>query len=188
MRVARLSMPALLQETLIASAAYVGAFLVTFGVLTPVQNLFFPAFPSYASLLFLPHGVRVLAAWMLGWRAVPALAPGMLLMFLYVVGTQAFQPLRLAAMIIALVVAPATFRALALAGHDLAPRAGRVPCWPCVMGAGILVSLLGAGLVNLVLGNGPVDYLAYMIGDVFGLFFLMMILMFVFRAVRARGG
>lgn len=63
----------LAKETLIASGLYLAAFLVVFEVVTPLQSMFFPEFPSRASLLFLPHGIRVLTAWLLGWRAIPAL-------------------------------------------------------------------------------------------------------------------
>jgi len=176
----------LFRETLIASLAYLAAFIVTFEAIMPVQNLFFPDFKSRASLLFLPHGVRVLSAWLLGWRSVPALLPGVLAVFAIVAGPDIFLPSRLAAIAVAVLVAPSVFQILAWAGLDLSPRSGRAPCWPCVMGAGVVISALNAVLTNLALDTTPVDFFAYLIGDVFGLFFLMMILMYLFRAMRAR--
>ncbi len=174
----------LARETVVCSALYLGAFFFTFQVWMPVQGAFFPRYGSYASLLFLPHGVRILTAWLLGWRATLALLPGVFAAFAYVAGVNVLYPSRLAAIVIAVSVAPAMFSLVARLGLDLAPRAGRAPCWICVMGVGVLASFVGAALTNLVLGNGPIDYFAYVIGDVSGLFFLMLILMLVFRWMR----
>jgi len=176
----------LTKETLIASLLYLAAFFVTFSVLMPVQRLVFPQYLSFASLLFLPHGIRVLSGWLLGWRASVTLLPGVFLAFFYVAGMQVFTLGRLLGIVIAVTVAPATFHVLRLLGWDMSPRADRKPCWACVMFAGVLASLIGAGLTNLALGNGPVDYIAYLIGDVSGLFFLMLILMLAFRSQRRR--
>jgi hypothetical protein len=44
------------------SSAYFLAFATTFAVVMPAQDAVLPAFGNYASLLFLPHGVRVIAA------------------------------------------------------------------------------------------------------------------------------
>ncbi len=176
----------LVKETSVTSLLYLGAFFVTFNLLMPVQRLIFPQYLSIASLLFLPHGVRVLSGWLMGWRASVALLPGVFLAFFYVAGMQVFTLGRLLGVVIAVTVAPATFHLLKLLGWDMAPAPGRKPCWPCVMFAGILASLVGSGLTNLALGNGPVDYVAYLIGDVSGLFFLMLILMLAFRSQRGR--
>lgn len=177
-------MRTLVRETLIASSLYFVAFLVVFEVLTPLQSMFFPDFPSRASLLFLPHGIRVLTAWLLGWRAIPALLPGVFLVFFYVGGMDVFLPSRLAAIAIAVTVAPAAFMLLAFVGQDIRPQRGRSPCWPCVMGVGVVTSVLTAFLTNMAFGSATVEYIAYLIGDVFGLFFLMLGLLYVFRYMR----
>jgi hypothetical protein len=39
-------------------------------------------------------------------------------------------------------------------------------------------------LSNLAFQSPPQDYFVYLIGDFFGLFFLSLILMFLFRALR----
>ncbi|MFV0513276.1 MAG: hypothetical protein ACK5MY_06535 [Jhaorihella sp.] len=182
------SVPQILVETLAASGVFLLAFFATILIVSPVQHSFFPEFPSRASLLFLPHGVRVLAAWLLGWRAVPALLPGTLIGSAFVYGGDAFGPEQLVSSAIALTVGPVTFHALALVGRDIFPRPDRPPCWACVMAAGVAISILNGVLINAALGSGPVDYFAFLIGDVFGLFFLMLILMFVFRSMRLRDG
>lgn len=174
-------------DTLYASTAYVVASFLTFEVLMPLQNMFFPEYPSRASLLFLPHGVRVLSAWLLGWRAIFALLPGVFLVFAFLGGTDVFLPSRLMAMVIAVTTVPAVFYLLKWAGWDLFPRPDRKPCWVSVMGVGIITSFLVSGLTNLAFGSAGVEYIAFLIGDISGLFFLMLGLYFAFRfADRSR--
>ena len=176
----------LAKEAGVVSTAYVVAFFATFELLMPVQALYFPDFPSHASLLFLPHGVRVLSAWLLGWRSVLALLPGVLLVFVYVAGSGAFAPSRLAAITIAVSVPALVFYALKTVGWDLRPGLGRPPRWTRIMFAGLVISVVSGVLTNLAFGSPPQDYFAYLIGDFFGQFFLMLLLMFAFRHLRRR--
>lgn len=173
-------------ETLIASLAYVAASLLTFWVLMPLQNVFFPEYPSRASLLFLPHGVRVLTAWLLGWRAIPALFPGVFIVFAILAGSDVFLPSRLLAILIAITTAPAAFYALKWVGWDLFPGKGRTPCWACIMGVGIITSFLVSVLTNWTFGSSTSEYVAFLIGDVSGLLFLMFGLYFAFRYIDRR--
>lgn len=168
-------------ETTVVSGAYFATVLLTFELVLPLQSLVFPEYPSRASLLFLPHGVRVLAAWLLGWRAIPALLPGVIATFFYVGGMDILLPSRLFAIAIAVGVVPACFHLLRAIGLDLFPSTGRLPCWLCVMGVGIATSLIIASLTNLAFGSDPVEAVAYLIGDVSGLFFGMLALLYVFR-------
>ncbi len=174
----------LFRESMVVTSAYLISFFVTFQGVLRVQNAFFPEFPSHASLLFLPHGVRVLTAWLLGWRSVIALTPGVALSFYALVGFNAFTPSRLFAILVAVTIPALTFHALRRIGWDLFPKHDQTPCWPCVVAAGVIVSVLTACLTNLAFGSGWHDVIAYLIGDFFGLFFLMAILMFVFRMLR----
>ena len=152
----------------------------------PLQNVFFPEYPSHASLLFLPHGVRVLAAWLLGWRAIFALLPGVFLVFAMVGGWDVFLPSRLLAIVIAVTTVPAVFYVCKWVGWDLFPRPDRQPCWSCVMGVGVITSVLVAILTNLAFGSATIEYFAYLIGDISGLFFLMLVLYFSFRLADRR--
>jgi hypothetical protein len=178
---------ALAKETAAVSLAYLVAFYMAFEILMPVQNAFFPEFASSASLLFLPHGVRVLSAWLLGWRSAVALAPGVFLAFFQVAGAGVFEPSRMIGILIAITVPAATFHAFQLLRWRISPQPGRTPCWSCIMAAGVAVSVLGSSLTNYAFGSAPKDYVAYLVGDIFGLYFLMLILMFVFRVLRSRG-
>ncbi|WP_253276900.1 hypothetical protein [Ruegeria sp. 6PALISEP08] len=175
-------------ETAAASLAYVAASALTFTVLMPLQNLYFPEYPSRASLLFLPHGVRVLCAWLLGWRAIFALLPGVFIVFAYLGGSDVFLPSRLLAIAIAVTTVPAVFYLFKAVGWDLFPRPDRKPCWICVMGVGVITSVLVSALTNLVFGSATVEYIAFLIGDISGLFFLMLGLYFAFRFVDKHPG
>jgi len=173
-------------DTLFASLAYIAASLLTFWVLMPLQNVFFPEYPSRASLLFLPHGVRVLSAWLLGWRAIPALFPGVFIVFAILGGTDVFLPSRLMAILIAITTAPAVLYILKWAGWDLFPAQGRAPCWACIMGVGVITSILVSILTNWAFGSSTSEYVAFLIGDVSGLLFLMFGLYFAFRFADRR--
>lgn len=177
----------LAKETGMVSLAYLAAFFATFEVLMPVQAIFFPEFSGRASLLFLPHGVRVLAAWLLGWRSVVAMLPGVFIAFVYVAGWGAFVPSRLTSIAVAVLVPAACFFVLRLLNRDLSPAEGRSPCWSCIMAIGLVISVITSLLTNYALGATPEAYIAYLIGDFFGLFFLMLILMFLFRGLRHYG-
>lgn len=175
-------------EILIWSTAYIAVFAVTFGLLVPLQNLAFPEFPSQASLLFLPHGVRVLAAWLLGWRAVPALFPGIFLSYVYLCGWDVFGQTCLSLIAISALTAPAVFWITTNTICDLRPNPTESNSWPCVMLAGTVASIVSGFLLNHTLGSPPQDYIAYFIGDISGMFFLMLGLMLIFRWQRAHSG
>ncbi len=172
-----------LVETTIASSLYFLAVAFTFLIVIPVQNILFPEYASRASLLFLPHGVRVLSAWLMGWRAIPALLPGVIAAFVYVAGWDAFLPSRLAAMGVAVSIAPVTFFALRVAGWNLFPSVGRSPCWICILTVGAITSVLTSALTNLAFGTSAVEFVAYLIGDMSGLFFGLLALIYLFRFV-----
>lgn len=181
-----MGLKSLAAETVIASTAYIIAFFLTFEALMPIQNLFFADFYSSASLLFLPHGVRVLSAWLLGWRSTLALLPGVFFTYAYLAGSNVFLPSRMAGIAIAVLTAPFVFELIARMWRDIRPSSGGEPCWPCVMAAGGIAAILGGILTNLAFGSPPLDYFAFFIGDIVGLFLLMLLLMFLFRHLRQR--
>ncbi|MEL0438480.1 hypothetical protein [Phycobacter sp. K97] len=172
-------------ETTAVSLFYLVASFITFAVVMPVQQSLFPGLENKASLLFLPHGVKVLSAWLLGWRSSLALFPGVLAVFAYFAGWGVFEPHRMAAVLSAVLVPAAVFHVSKKLGWDLSPKAGRRPRWAIIMIVGLLISVVSSVLSNLAYGNAPKNYVAYLIGDFFGLFFLCLILMFLFRAWRS---
>ncbi|UWQ84774.1 hypothetical protein [Leisingera caerulea] len=173
------------QETLTVSGLYIGSFWLTSLVWMPLQNMFFAEFVNFASLLHLPFGVYVLAAWLMGWRSALAILPGVIYIFWALGGMNIILPNRIISIIITICVAPAVFHLLALISFDVRPRADKQPCWICVMLAGLTISVVKSVLINIALGSTPSEYIAYMIGDMSGLFFLMLALMLFFRNLRS---
>jgi len=174
-------------EILAVSIAYAVAFFLTHYLFYPLQLKIVPEFESLANLLYLPHGVRVLAAWLLGWRSVFALAPGAFISQNLLFEQPIWDFKFFAVFLIGIVVAPLAFSLLKFAKFDARAREENPPCWQCVMLVGVFASLLNALLANLVLGTLTIDFLGYLVGDVFGLFFVVLILVLVFRQMRARG-
>lgn len=68
-----------LGPTAIIAAIYFASAAVVFFAMQPVQMALVPNIGPFASLVFLPHGVRVLATVVLRWRAIPGLFLGALL-------------------------------------------------------------------------------------------------------------
>lgn len=153
----------------------------------PIQEAFFVGFAGQASLVFLPHGVRVLAAWLLGWRAVWAMLPGVIITYYYLGGANVLMPERMAAMAISVLVAPAVFQAFASLGFDWRSRPDRMPNWSSVMLVGVISAVIGGTLTSMTFGSDPMSYFAFFLGDILGLFALMLLLMFAFRHLRKRG-
>ena len=65
----------------VVSVGYISAYTITSGLVMPLQKMFAPQLPIVFSLLFLPHGIRVLAVYFLGWRGVLYLIPSSYLMW-----------------------------------------------------------------------------------------------------------
>jgi len=172
-------------EATAVSLFYLAASFIAFAVVMPVQQSLFPGLENRASLLFLPHGVKVLSAWLLGWRSSIALLPGVLAVFAYFAGWGVFAPHRMIAVLAAVLVPAAVFYLSKRIGWDLFPKVGRRPRWASIMIVGLVISVVSSVLSNLAYGNSPQNYIAYLIGDFFGLFFLCLIMMFAFRALRS---
>lgn len=61
------------------AALYLVSYFVVWATVVPVQQTVLPEITKYAWLLFLPHGIRILATSLLGWKAVPGLVAGALI-------------------------------------------------------------------------------------------------------------
>lgn len=57
-------------------ALYLTSYFLVWAVITPLQQAVLPEVTLFASLLFLPHGVRVFATALVGLRSVPGLILG----------------------------------------------------------------------------------------------------------------
>lgn len=173
----------LLGEILVVSLCYVTSYFIA---------AFYPAFmfiggafsAETASLLFLPHGVRVLTAWLYGYKSVLLLAPasffthalrldGEDLAFGFYLGP-----------FFGVVCAAVTFDVCARLGFDVRLRHDYRANWRTVFVIGALSSVINSVGTNIAFGNDLKTMIAYWVGDVGGLFASLVILMFLFRALR----
>lgn len=173
--------------TLLISCAYVLAFTVTFSVVMPVQDAVLPAFGNYASLLFLPHGVRVVAAWMYGWRSLLFLAPGAVLTHSYLYGSAGFSLDYMVAVFFGVFCAALSFWFFALLGMDFRLHKSNSVNWRDLILAGCAASVLNSLGTKLFFHNDIPTASARLLGDVTGMIVSIFMLMLIFRSLRQLG-
>ena len=148
------------------SALYVWSYFVTVSVITPLQVAVFPSFVM--SLLFLPHGVRVLTAWMYGWRSVGYLLPGAVLCNLHFAGDRAFDGDILAGTLASLLAGPVAF---AVVRRIVGPGAMTVGAarLQAVVAVGFLASMVNLISLKLAYGLSAAEGVVIFVGDTSGL-------------------
>ena len=117
-----------LQTFGIVIVAYMLAHGLTAWLITPVQALLLPDVTDFASLAYLPHGVRVLATWLLGPIAFVPLALGAFLselMFTPSDVSQATQPVILLSIVAGAAASPLAFEMMRGFGFNLYARQPR---------------------------------------------------------------
>lgn len=165
---------------IIISVAYIASYTLVAGFIAPVQELILPTFTTSISLLFLPHGIRVLAAYYYGWKALPLLLPSMYLMWFITVYANNI-PL-----------------------HPLSPLLSGILCiiavkfvfmnityfiekeWKLLLFAGLIGSFLN-GLSHSFLVHKSfltISLIGYTIGDIFGQILLMIMFIYILKFIK----
>lgn len=165
----------------VSSALYVWAYFATVHFIGPAQHVLLPA--SVMSLFFLPHGVRVLTAWLYGWRSVLYLLPGAMLCNLHFAGDRAFSPEILLGTAFSLVSAPFAFVAMRWLFPAWPLRVGVTPLRKVVL-VGAVASVLNLSALTLTYGLVPMDMAVTLIGDIGGLALSLVIVWVVIRVVE----
>lgn len=181
-------MPDRLQErqgwagaTRLVSGSYLAAFFLTFGLLMSIEERISPEWANFTSLVFLPHGVRVLAAWLYGWRSTLYLMPGVAVGHLYLYGLYMDTGLAFG-WIAGLACAPLAFTLLHVAGLDLRPsRRRRRTHWRDILLVGGVASVFNSGFSGLAYGNDLATMSARFVGDIMGTLVCLLLLMAAFR-------
>lgn len=166
------------------SIAYLVAFSITFTLITPLQNYLLVGIPNTISILFLPHGVRILAAHFYGWKSIPYLLPSAYFMYFIMTRVQGLHldPITPTISIISAymgVKLTMIFTRLSHSNFDFVS-------WKWILLAGFLGSIingLGHGLAQSEFSLSS-QILGYAIGDVAGQFTLMLCLIFYFRFIQ----
>ena len=168
------------RDPLITFGLVSGALLVTFYlsnyVLLPFQAEYTPQIASYASLLFLPHGVRVLSAWLLGWKAIPLLLPTSIFAHWLNFGASGFTLAGTIGVLSGVTCAVITFWLFARLGMDFRLTASKRANWRDIMIAGCIASIINTFGMGLAFGHNLTTSAGYFIGDVSGMFACMFIL------------
>lgn len=169
---------------LIVSAAYIASYTLVGGFIAPLQTILLPEFTTSISLLFLPHGVRLLAVHYFGWKAIPLLIPSSYLMWYITVfgGGITIGPLQPLASLVACFVG---YKLVALVVSGSQARFGKQE-WKLLIAVGVLSSFLN-GIFNTMLQGSAqlsLDIFGYMIGDILGQVALMLILIYILKFLR----
>ena len=170
--------------------AYVLCHGLTAFVVTPVQSAVLPEITVFASLIYLPHGVRVLATWAFGWKAIPALTIGAATSAWLFSPAEALGLLEsavLESVFVGAVSVFAAFELVRLFGYDFYAGHSRRLHWRGMIAIGALSSVINSigqtlvfsGLIDLEKIFGVLAIYAF--GDLIGLILCMVALMFIFR-------
>jgi len=148
----------------IISFSYIASYTLVAGFFYPLQSLLFPNLTSTISLLFLPHGIRILAAYYYGWKSFLILIPAAY--FMWIISVYGFQiPLHPIQPIVSVLSCILGIKIISkkltyIFREDI----------PFLIIAGIIGSILN-GLFNSLLMNNTIlstQVLSFIIGDVLG--------------------
>lgn len=171
-----------MQAMVVVTTVYIGSFIVMNLLILPVQKAVFPELPAVVSLVFLPHGVRVLTFYFCGWLGLIYLLPGAFSMWMLMVFGAGLNGYHIAGMAISLLCC---FIGVATARHVFQRlRVSSVQfSWQQIMFAGVLGSIGNAAGPSLLQFSAPspMIFSAYVVGDISGLFLVLVFLIGSFR-------
>nr|WP_273545098.1 hypothetical protein [Heliomarina baculiformis] len=164
-------------------------------LITPLQSRFIPEITAFASLVYLPHGVRVLSTWLAGRMAFLPLFFGAFLaelLFTPADVSRVTDPVILVSLVVGASSAVLAFELLRLLGYNLYDGRKLRIHWKWLLLVGMLASVInsiGQSLVfaGLILPERVFAVvMTYAIGDLIGLIVTTFVLMFFFRWIRLR--
>ena len=172
------------QNFIVLSIAYLVSFSLTMAIISPLQSVLLSSVPASISLLFFPHGVRMIAAHYYGWKSILYLLPSSYLMYILMTQAQGdiLPPLSPLVSLLACYIGMKLVTTFAnVTSKDIS-----ISTWKWLLIAGFVGSIfngLGIGLLQ-----GHIDLttqmLGYAIGDVSGQFALMVALIYYFRYIQ----
>jgi len=179
---------------LLVVLAYVLCHGLTAMVVTPIQSVFLPEMTVFASLIYLPHGVRVLATWAYGWKAIPGLIAGVSLsawLFSPSEDLNFLEPALIEGILVGAASAFIAFELARFAGYNFYFGGSKKLRWKGMIAVGALASVINS-LGQTLVYSDLIDlekiigvWAVYAVGDLIGLIVCMVVLMLVFRWSRA---
>ncbi|MCK4862153.1 MAG: hypothetical protein KAS85_09605 [Rhodobacteraceae bacterium] len=182
----------LLSPLIVIFVVYIAVFLFQLHVVFPVEARFFPVYSATASLMFLPHAVRVLAAAIIGPKAFFLLVPATIVGSLIQSRNygEVFNGTSLLMVLVGAASAPAGYIILKRIMGDRFVFSELMLNWRYVFFTGIIASAVNSvGLVAVYVAPAETTVilnlmLRFFVGDIFGLFVGLVFLTFVFRILR----
>jgi len=177
----------------IVMITYVLCHGVTAIVFTPIQEHFISEMTVFASLMYLPHGVRVLSTWLLGWKAIAPLFLGAYIseiLFTPAYVSVITDPVILQSISVGAASAFAGFAVVKLFGREIKVSGRPKMDWKWLLYVGAVASILNSVGQSIVFSGivVPQDAIAifaiYAAGDIIGLLVTMVALLFIFRWIR----
>ena len=165
---------------LIVSLAYIASYTLTNGFIVPLQSMLLPSYTTVISLLFLPHGIRVLAAYYYGWKAFFFLVPSTYLMWFVIVhGSEVpLHPLQPIFSVLSCIIGVKVISK---------NKTGRIEKeWKLLLLGGFIGSILNGISSSFLYNNGVLtsSMFGYIFGDMSGQIILMIMLIYIFKFLR----
>lgn len=164
-----------------------GTYLLTFLVQLQLAGEVF----QWASWVFLPHGVRLIAYFMFRWSALPGLFVGHVIGgYLWLDNFFDHVGIYLLASLVGTLVVPITHMLLRTLNRDVLQPLSRgvvrwTGLWWLAVLSGLLNGLLTIAVYSSLIGDNHLELsLHYLVGDVLGASVFVLLLMFVFRLHR----
>lgn len=167
---------------------------LTVAVVDPLTRWIYPATAVNAIVVFLPHCVRVVGAWLFGWASVTYLLPAQVILYIVLDGMGLPTGPALVLFAVYLVTAPLTFQILAIVGFDLRRNAALRYNWRSVVFAAAIAAGMNAVSLHLIRFDAlPTDEhlsgVAYLVlGDVLGMIAGLAAMMGLSRVMHRLGG
>ena len=158
----------------------------------PIEAMMVEHNVALVSLLYLPHAVRVLGAWMVGPKSILALIPASICGYFFIMrpDTGAFTPADFIIPIIGALCAPVAFELMRFVRIDVYPKSTGVISWRTLVFAGLFSSIINSFFSTLFLeGRFPIEdtfdvLTRFIIGDVMGLVIILLLLVGLLKAFR----
>jgi hypothetical protein len=173
---------------------YCFCFLFVEFLVTPLQLLAGLPQTSFASLLYLPHGIRVLSIWLYKEKAVIPLF--FVHLFVYVLfGLEGITVVEnIGTVLVGTFCAPLAFVLIRWIGFDVSVGNTKIMHWRSILFMGFMASIINS-LGNSFILSPHIDpslhlltASTYLFGDTMGVFVLLLILLLGFRLTREYRG
>ena len=170
---------------------YIGLIAVQYLVIMPIETMMVKRNVAFVSLLYLPHAVRVLGAWMVGPKSVLALIPASICVYFAMrPDTSPLTPSDFVIPMIGALCAPVALELMRFVQIDVYPKSTGVISWRTLVFAGLFSSIINSFFSTLFLeGRFPIEdtfdvLTRFIIGDVMGLVIVLLLLLGLLKLFR----